>query len=73
MTQPPLYKYLDIKGAKLTLENRCFRHAKPSYFNDTEDFTIRSIFPEDDEAAFKQLEEGFVIVSQNTSMIGRQV
>lgn len=60
MTQPPLYKYLDIQGAKLTLKNKCFRHAKPSYFNDTEDLTIRSVFPEDDENAFKQLEDGFV-------------
>jgi hypothetical protein len=60
MAQPPLYKYLSNEGAKLTLKNKCFRHAKPSYFNDTEDFTVRSIFPEDDDAAFKQLEEGFV-------------
>jgi hypothetical protein len=28
--------------------------------NDTEDLTVRSIFPEDDETAFKQLEDGFV-------------
>ena len=60
MTQPPLYKYLDVQGAKLTLKNKCFRHAKPSEFNDTEDLTIRSIFPEDDETAFKQIEDGFV-------------
>jgi hypothetical protein len=60
MAQPPLYKYLDVKGAKLTLKNKCFRHAKPSQFNDTEDLTVRSIFPEDDETAFKQLEDGFV-------------
>jgi Protein of unknown function (DUF2971) len=60
MSQPPLYKYLDIQGAKLTLKNQCFRHAKPSHFNDTEDLTVRSIFPEDDETAFKQLEDGFV-------------
>jgi hypothetical protein len=60
MTQPSLYTYLDVQGAKLTLKNKCFRHAKPSHFNDTEDFTVRSIFPEDDEAAFKQLEDGFV-------------
>lgn len=60
MAQPPLYKYLDVQGAKLTLKNKCFRHSKPSCFNDTEDFTVRSIFPEDDETAFKQLEGGFV-------------
>ena len=34
MTQPPLYKYLDVRGAKLTLGNKTFRHAKPSDFND---------------------------------------
>jgi len=60
MTQPSLYKYLDVQGAILTLKNRCFRHAKPSNFNDREDLTVRSIFPEDDETAFKQLEDGFV-------------
>jgi Protein of unknown function (DUF2971) len=60
MAQRPLYKYLDVQGAKLTLKNKCFRHSKPSHFNDTEDLTVRSIFLEDDEAAFKQLEDGFV-------------
>ena len=47
MTLPPLYKYLDVSGAKLTLGNRTFKHAKPSDFNDTEDLTIKSIFTED--------------------------
>lgn len=37
MPQPPLYKYLDLQGAKLTLGNRTFKHSKPSDFNDTED------------------------------------
>jgi hypothetical protein len=60
MNLPPLYKYLDTEGARLTLENRCFKHAKPSTFNDTEDLTIRSIFPEDHETALKILKEGFV-------------
>lgn len=59
MTSPALYKYLSIAGAKLTLGNRCFRHAKPSTFNDTEDLTIRSLFPEDDETALAVIENGF--------------
>jgi hypothetical protein len=47
MALPPLYKYLNVEGAKLTLGNRTLKHAKPSDFNDTEDLTIQSIFPED--------------------------
>jgi len=59
MTSPPLYKYLSVEGARLTLGNRCFRHAKPSTFNDTEDLTVRSLFPEDDEIALGIIENGF--------------
>jgi hypothetical protein len=44
------------------LTNRNFKHAKPSTFNDTEDLTIRSIFPEDDAEALKQIENGFTDV-----------
>jgi hypothetical protein len=62
MTLPALYKYLDVQGANLTLGNRTFRHAKASDFNDTEDLTIRSIFPEDDETALKEIENGFTDV-----------
>jgi hypothetical protein len=62
MSLPPLYKYLDVQGANLTLTNRNFKHAKPSTFNDTEDLTIRSIFPEDDAEALKQIEDGFTDV-----------
>jgi hypothetical protein len=62
MTLPPLYKYLDVQGAKLTLKNTTFKHAKPSTFNDIEDLTVRSIFPEDDATALKQLEAGFIDV-----------
>jgi hypothetical protein len=58
-TSPPLYKYLSVQGAKLTLGTRCFRHAKPSMFNDLEDLTIRSLFPEDDETALAIIENGF--------------
>jgi len=56
---PPLYKYLSVTGARLTLGNRCFKHAKPSTFNDTEDLTVRSLFPEDDETALRIIEDGF--------------
>ena len=56
MTLPPLYKYLDFRGALLTLGNRTFKHAKPSDFNDTEDLTLQSIFPEEIEVALKKIE-----------------
>lgn len=62
MTLPPLYKYLDVSGAKLTLGNRTFKHAKPSDFNDTEDLTIQSIFAEDTEEALKKIAGGFTDV-----------
>lgn len=62
MTHPPLYKYLDVSGAKLTLGNRTFKHAKPSDFNDTEDLTIQSIFAEDTEEALKKIADGFTDV-----------
>jgi Protein of unknown function (DUF2971) len=62
MALPPLYKYLDVQGARLTLGNNTFRHAKPSEFNDIEDMTIQSIFPEDTEVALKTLSEGFIDV-----------
>jgi hypothetical protein len=62
MALPPLYKYLNVQGAKLTLGNRTFRHAKPSDFNDIEDMTVQSIFPEETEAALKRLSEGFTDV-----------
>lgn len=62
MTLPPLYKYLDVAGAKLTLGNRTFKHAKPSDFNDTEDLTTQSVFVEDIEEALKKLTCGFTDV-----------
>jgi hypothetical protein len=62
MTSPSLYKYLSVEGARLTLGNRCFKHAKPSTFNDTEDLTVRSLFPEDDEAALAVIENNFTDV-----------
>lgn len=62
MTLPPLYKYLDVSGAMLTLGNGTFKHAKPSDFNDTEDLTIQSIFAEDTEEALKKIVSGFIDV-----------
>jgi hypothetical protein len=62
MALPPLYKYLDVQGAKLTLGNRTFKHARPSDFNDTEDLTIQSIFPEDIETALKHASRGMLDV-----------
>lgn len=62
MALPPLYKYLDVQGAKLTLGNRTFKHAKPSDFNDTEDLTIEGIFPEPLETACKRASEGAIDV-----------
>ena len=62
MALPPLYKYLDVQGAKLTLRNRTFKHAKPSDFNDTEDLTIQSIFSEETDVALKRLTAGFTDV-----------
>jgi hypothetical protein len=55
MALPPLYKYLGVQGAKLTLGDRSFKHAKPSDFDDTEDLTIRSIFAEETEVALTRL------------------
>lgn len=57
---PPLYKYLDVRGARLTLGYRTFKHSKPSDFNDLEDLTIRSIFPESDEVALAAMNSGLV-------------
>ena len=59
MTLLLLYKYLGVSGAKLTLGNRTFKHAKPSDFNDTEDLTIQSIFAEDIEEALKKITGSF--------------
>ncbi len=60
MALPPLYKYLDCQGAKLTLSNRTFKHAKPSDFNDSEELTVQSIFPDEIEAALRKLNKGYV-------------
>ena len=62
MELPPLYKYLDVSGAKLTLGNKKFKHSKPSDFNDTEDLTIHSIFREDIEEALEKIASNFTDV-----------
>jgi hypothetical protein len=62
MTIPPFYKYLDVSGAKLTLGNRTFKHAKPSDFNDVEDLTVQSIFAEETEEALIKIADGFTDV-----------
>lgn len=62
MPLPPLYKYLDVQGAKLTLGNNTFRHSKPSDFNDIEDLTVQSIFPDETETALEKLSNGFTDV-----------
>jgi Protein of unknown function (DUF2971) len=62
MALPPLYKYLSVEGAKKTLGTNTFRHAKPSSFNDTEDLTVSSIFPEGEEAAVAATSANFTDV-----------
>lgn len=62
MALPPVYKYLDPQGAKLTLINKTFKHAKPADFKDTEDLTIQSIFPEEIDAALHKLTHEFTDV-----------
>ncbi|AEH81159.1 hypothetical protein SM11_pC0086 (plasmid) [Sinorhizobium meliloti SM11] len=62
MSLPPLYKFLERNGARLTLSNKTFRHAKPFSFNDLEDLTIQSIFPEEIEEALEKLAQGFLEV-----------
>lgn len=63
MTQlPPLYKFLDLRGAKLTLGNLTFKFAKPTDFNDIEDLTVQTVFPEMLEAALSRIEGGFTDV-----------
>jgi hypothetical protein len=59
MKLPPLYKYLDRRGAELTLGNRTFKFAKPSDFNDIEDLTIQSIFPEEVDVAVAKIASSF--------------
>jgi hypothetical protein len=59
MSLPPLYKYLDVDGAKLTLRHGTFKHSKPSDFNDTADLTIESLFPESEESVLTTIKNNF--------------
>jgi hypothetical protein len=60
MPLPPLYKYLSVEGAKLTLGNQCFRFAKPSQYDDLEDLTVQGLFPDKLEKALATMPDGFV-------------
>lgn len=60
MALPPLYKYLDVQGAKLTLGNKCFRFAKPSEYKDLQDMKVQDLFPDKLETALPKLSDGFV-------------
>lgn len=63
------YKYLDPKGAKLTLQNGTFRHARPSDFSDDMDMSIEKLFPVPVELASERILEGIVgVIVEN---IGR--
>jgi len=55
MCLPPLYKFLRPEGAKLTLDKQNLQVCKPSDFNDLEDLTIQSVFPEEIEAALRTI------------------
>jgi hypothetical protein len=66
MALPPLYKYLDVDGAKKTLGNKCFRFSKPSEYKDLEDVTAGSLFPDELEAGLAILSDGFVDVIVET-------
>lgn len=59
---PPLYKYLGVEGARLTLANRTFKFAKPSDFNDLEDLTVRSVFDGELEVELSSLRSAMLDV-----------
>ncbi len=59
---PNLYKYLDFVGAVKTLAGRCFKYAKPSDFNDVEDLTVGSLYPEPLQDALRRIDRSFTDV-----------
>jgi hypothetical protein len=65
MNQVSLYKFLDPVGAKLTLGNGTFKHAKPSDFNDVEDLTISGVFPCSIEDSLQEIERNFANIIFN--------
>ncbi|MGF6430884.1 MULTISPECIES: hypothetical protein [Bradyrhizobium] len=60
MSLPPLYKYMGVEGAKLTLGKQCFKFAKPSEYDDLEDMTAQSLFPDKLEKALATMPDGVV-------------
>lgn len=62
MNRVPLYKFLDPIGGNLTLGNGCFKHAKPSDFNDVEDLTISGVFPGTIEDSLQEIEQNFATI-----------
>jgi hypothetical protein len=47
------------QGGEANARQQNLPHAKPSDFNDIEDMTVQSIFPDETEVALKKLSEGF--------------
>jgi len=62
MPLPPLYKFLDVRGAKLTLRNGTFKHSNPRDFNDVDDLTVNSVFPVTVEEATDRFQALFIDV-----------
>lgn len=61
------YKYLNERGAYLTLKSGQFRHAKPSSFDDQSDMTFDRLFNETTEEALKFIQENFLkVLLENT-------
>ncbi|MGY8631320.1 DUF2971 domain-containing protein [Bradyrhizobium sp. 14AA] len=60
MALPPLYKYLDVRGAKLTLGNQCFRFAMPSEFQDNTDMKAEGLFSDELDEALATMPDSFV-------------
>ena len=60
---PPIYKYLDVEGARATLERQKFKWTKPSQFKakfkDDMDMTISRLFPEDHEQSLEIIRDNF--------------
>ena len=69
LSLPPLYKYMDLRGARLTLKNQTFKHSKPADFNDLEDLTVQSLFPEDIPKAINQITNEIIdIIVENINI-----
>ncbi len=66
---PPIYKYLDVDGARATLEKQTFKWTKPSQFKakfkDDMDMTISKLFPEDVEQSLEIIKDNFITILAN--------